>query len=289
MKGIVLAGGRGTRLYPATLAQSKQLIPVYDKPMIYYPLSNLMMAGIRDILIISTPEDLPQFERLLGGGQDWGVAFSYRAQDRPNGLAEAFVIGESFIGSDAVSLILGDNIFYGNGLQRTLASQAAVQGASVFAYRVADPRRYGVVEFDAERRAISLEEKPDAPRSNFVVPGLYFYDNSVVEVARGLRPSARGELEITDVNRVYLESGRLSVSVLGRGNAWFDTGTFESLLTASSFVQMIELRQGLKIGCPEEIAFRQGFIDAEQLERLAVRLGASGYGQYLHQILSEEG
>ena len=288
MKGIVLAGGRGTRLYPATLAQSKQLIPVYDKPMIYYPLSILMMAGIKDILIISTPEDLPQFERLLGSGADWGVSFSYRVQENPAGLAQAFLIGESFIGSESVALILGDNIFYGTGLQKILASQRAVQGGSIFAYRVAEPRAYGVVEFDESGRAISLEEKPAQPRSNFAVPGVYFYDNSVIEIARNLKPSARGELEITDLNRVYLEAGRLQVSVLGRGNAWFDTGTFDSLLTASSFVQMVEQRQGLKIGCPEEVAYRQGFIDREQLERLSVRLGASGYGQYLQWILSEE-
>jgi glucose-1-phosphate thymidylyltransferase len=288
VRGIVLAGGKGTRLYPATLAQSKQLIPVYDKPMIYYPLSILMMAGIQEILIISTPEDLPQFERLLGYGQEWGVSFSYRVQEQPAGLAQAFLIGESFLGQQSAALILGDNIFYGTGLQRSLASQREVRGASVFAYRVAEPRAYGVVEFDEQGRAISLEEKPQQPRSNFAVPGVYFYDNSVVEVAKSLRPSARGELEITDLNRIYLEQGRLQVTVLGRGNAWFDTGTFDSLLTASNFVQMIEQRQGLKIGCPEEIAYRQGFIDAGQLEKLAVRLGASGYGKYLQQILDED-
>lgn len=288
MKGIVLAGGKGTRLYPATLAQSKQLIPVYDKPMIYYPLSILMMAGIKDILVISTPEDLPQFERLLGNGQDWGVSFSYRVQEHPAGLAQAFLIGESFIGSDSVALILGDNIFYGTGLQKILTSLRTVRGGSVFAYRVAEPRAYGVVEFDEQGRAISLEEKPENPRSNFAVPGVYFYDNSVIEVARALKPSARGELEITDLNRVYLEQGLLQVSVLGRGNAWFDTGTFDSLLVASNFVQMIEQRQGLKIGCPEEVAFRQGFIDREHLGSLANRLGASGYGQYLQRILDDE-
>lgn len=288
MKGIVLAGGRGTRLYPATLALSKQLLPVYDKPMIYYPLSVLMMAGIRDILVISTPEDLPAFERLLGDGADWGVSFSYRVQEQPAGLAQAFLIGENFIGQDSVSLVLGDNILYGTGLQRILASQKEIQGGSIFAYRVAEPRAYGVVEFDSQGKAVSLEEKPEKPRSNYAVPGLYFYDNSVVEIARALKPSARGELEITDLNRVYLEAGKLSVSVLGRGNAWFDTGTFDSLLTAGSFVQMIEQRQGLKVGCPEEVAYRQGFIDAEQLQRLAVRLGASGYGQYLQRLLAEE-
>ena len=287
MKGIVLAGGKGTRLYPATLAQSKQLIPVYDKPMIYYPLSILMMAGIHEILVISTPEDLPQFERLLGSGRDWGVDFSYRVQDHPAGLAQAFLIGESFIGKDSVSLILGDNIFYGTGLQKALASLKSVQGGAVFAYRVAEPRAYGVVEFDDQGRAISLEEKPAQPRSNFAVPGVYFYDNSVIELAKALKPSARGELEITDLNRIYLEQGRLQVSVLGRGNAWFDTGTFDSLLVASNFVQMIEQRQGLKIGCPEEVAFRQGFIDRDQLGTLATRLGASGYGQYLQQILED--
>ena len=288
MKGIVLAGGRGTRLYPATLAQSKQLIPVYDKPMIYYPLSILMMAGIKDILIISTPEDLPQFERLLGSGADWGVSFSYRVQENPAGLAQAFLIGESFIGSESVALILGDNIFYGTGLQKILASQRAVQGGSIFAYRVAEPRAYGVVEFDESGRAISLEEKPAQPRSNFAVPGVYFYDNSVIEIARNLKPSARGELEITDLNRVYLEAGRLQVSVLIEGSKSFTMFTLVSLLTFSSFVQMVEQRQGLKIGCPEEVAYRQGFIDREQLERLSVRLGASGYGQYLQWILSEE-
>ncbi len=288
MKGIVLAGGRGTRLYPATLAQSKQLIPVYDKPMIYYPLSVLMMAGIREILIISTPEDLPSFERLLGDGHEWGVSFSYRIQEQPAGLAQAFLIGESFIGDDSVSLILGDNIFYGTGLKKTLAAQREVRGASVFAYRVAEPRAYGVVEFNAEGRAVSLEEKPEQPRSNFAVPGVYFYDNSVIEIARELKPSVRGELEITDLNRVYLEAGKLQVSVLGRGNAWFDTGTFDSLLVASNFVQMVEQRQGLKIGCPEEVAFRQGFIGPEQLEQLGIKLGASGYGQYLQRVLNDE-
>jgi glucose-1-phosphate thymidylyltransferase len=288
MKGIVLAGGRGTRLYPANIAVSKQLIPVYDKPMIYYPLSVLMMAGIREILIISTPEDIVLFERLLGDGSEWGVSFDHQVQETPDGLAQAFLIGEDFIGSNSVALILGDNIFYGTGLQSALAAQQNVKGASVFAYRVAEPSAYGVVEFDSSGKAVSLEEKPKAPRSNFAVPGLYFYDNSVIEIAKALRPSARGELEITDLNRVYLEAGKLQVSVLGRGNAWFDTGTFDSLLTASSFVQMIELRQGLKIGCPEEVAYRQGFIDSQQMERLATRLGASGYGQYLRQILGED-
>ena len=288
MKGIVLAGGRGTRLFPATLALSKQLIPVYDKPMIYYPVSVLMMAGIREILVISTPEDLPSFERLLGDGSDWGVSFGYRVQEQPAGLAQAFLIGESFIGQDSVSLMLGDNILYGTGLQKTLSSQQQIQGGSIFAYRVAEPSAYGVVEFDSQGRAISLEEKPEHPKSKYAVPGLYFYDNTVVEIAKSLKPSARGELEITDLNRVYLEAGKLTVSVLGRGNAWFDTGTFDSLLTAGSFVQMIEQRQGLKVGCPEEVAFRQGFIDAEELEILAKRLGASGYGKYLQQILLED-
>lgn len=288
MKGILLAGGRGTRLYPATLVQSKQLIPVYDKPMIYYPLTTLMMAGIREILVISTPEDLPAFEKLLGDGQNWGLTLSYRIQPQPDGLAQAFLLAEDFLQGGPAALVLGDNIFYGTGLQRTLSGLTQVQGAAVFAYRVSDPERYGVVEFDSQHRALSLEEKPAVPKSHFAVPGLYFYDHTVVSRAQSLRPSPRGELEITDLNRLYLEDGQLAVQVLGRGNAWFDTGTFDALLTASNFVQMIELRQGWKIGCPEEIAYRQGFIEAAHLERLADRLGASGYGQYLRQLLAEE-
>lgn len=287
MKGIVLAGGRATRLFPATLALSKQLIPVYDKPMIYYPLSTLMMAGIRDILIISTPSDLPQFEKLLGDGTKWGISLSYKAQVVPNGLAQAFVLGEEFIGSSPVCLVLGDNIFYGSGLQKMLQDGASVDGAAIFGYPVADPERYGVVEFSADKKAISLEEKPARPRSTYAVPGLYFYDSSVVEIAKNLSPSPRGEYEITDVNRHYLTAGRLRVVVLGRGYAWFDTGTFDSLMAASAFVQLVEQRQGLRIGSPEEVAFRQRFIGPEELEKLAVELGASGYGQYLLRLLSE--
>lgn len=287
MKGIILAGGLGTRLYPLTLAVSKQLMPVYDKPMIYYPLSILMMAGIREILIISTPEDLPRFQSLFGDGSHLGIAFSYIEQPVPNGLAQAFVLGADFIGHDAVSLVLGDNIFYGAGLGEIVRSCIHPEGGIIFAYRVADPERYGVVEFDEGFQAISIEEKPRQPRSSFAVPGLYFYENSVVEVARQLKPSARGEYEITDINRHYLQQGRLHVRVMGRGFAWLDTGTHESLMQAGQFVQAIEQRQGLKIGCIEEIAWLMGFITDEQLESLAHRYLRSGYGEYLLQLLKE--
>ena len=286
MKGIILAGGSGTRLYPITLAMSKQLMPVYDKPMIYYPLSVLMMAGIRDVLIISTPHDLPHFERLLGDGHRLGCNFHYAMQEVPNGLAQAFVIGEPFIGNDKVSLVLGDNIFYGSGLAKTLQESYDPDGGLVFAYHVSNPSRYGVVSFDERMKAVSIEEKPLQPKSNYAVPGLYFYDNSVVEVAKNIRPSARGEYEITDVNRYYLEKGLLKVSVLNRGTAWLDTGTFESLLQAAQFVEVIEQRQGLKIGCIEEIAYRMDFIDAAQLEKVAQPLLNSGYGRYLMGLLS---
>ncbi len=285
MKGIILAGGAGTRLHPLTIAVSKQLMPIYDKPMIYYPLSILMMAGIRDVLIISTPEDLPNFERLLGDGSQIGCRFSYKVQEVPNGLAQAFVIGEDFIGDDKVSLILGDNIFYGRGLHQLLAESNDPDGGVVFAYHVKDPERYGVVEFDEDLNAITIEEKPQHPKSNYAVPGLYFYDNSVVEVAKNLKPSARGEYEITDVNKYYLEQGKLKVGVLSRGTAWLDTGTFHSLIQASQFVEVIESRQGLKIGCIEEIAFLKGFIDAGQLEKLAQPLLKSGYGEYLLDLI----
>ncbi len=285
MKGIILAGGLGTRLYPLTMAVSKQLMPVYDKPMIYYPLSTLLSAGIRDVLIISTPYDLPKFEHLLGDGSQIGCNFSYVAQHEPNGLAQAFVLGEDFIGKDPASLILGDNIFYGTGLNKTLRACADPTGGIVFAYYVADPERYGVVEFDDQQHAISIEEKPAAPKSNYAVPGLYFYDNSVVEVAKNLRPSPRGEYEITDVNKHYLEQGKLQVAVMDRGTAWLDTGTHNSLMQAGQFIQVIEERQGLKIGCIEEIAYEMGFIDDEQLEREAHRFLKSGYGEYLLDLL----
>ncbi|HNW74133.1 MAG TPA: glucose-1-phosphate thymidylyltransferase RfbA [Bacteroidales bacterium] len=281
MKGIILAGGAGTRLHPLTLAVSKQLMPVYDKPMIYYPLSVLMMAGINDILIISTPHDLPHFRQLLGDGASLGCSFTYKEQVIPNGLAQAFVIGESFIGKDKAALILGDNIFYGNGLSQIVQENNDPDGGVVFAYHVHDPERYGVVEFDDHFNALSIEEKPKQPKSNFAVPGLYFYDNSIVEVARNIKPSARGEYEITDVNRCYLEAGKLKVGVLSRGIAWLDTGTFESLLQASQFVEVVQNRQGLKIGCIEEIAYRMRFIDREQLSKIAQPLLKSGYGQYL--------
>lgn len=285
MKGIVLAGGSGTRLHPLTLATSKQLMPVYDKPMVYYPISVLMMAGIREILIISTPQDLPSFERLLGDGSRIGCRFEYCVQEVPNGLAQAFVLGADFIGNNKSALVLGDNIFYGSGLSRLLASHSDPKGGVVFAYHVNDPERYGVVEFDAEGRALSIEEKPAKPKSNYAVPGLYFYDENVVEIARNLQPSARGEYEITDINRHYLAQGRLKVQVLDRGTAWLDTGTFASLMQAGQFVQVIEERQGLKIGCIEEIAWRMGFIDDEGLRAVAQPLIKSGYGQYLLQLL----
>lgn len=285
MKGIILAGGSGTRLHPLTLAMSKQLMPVYDKPMIYYPLSVLLMAGMRDILIISTPHDLPNFEKLLGDGSRIGCNFSYQVQEVPNGLAQAFVLGEQFIGNDKAALVLGDNIFYGSGMGRLMRANNDPDGAVVFAYHVSDPERYGVVEFDENMRAISIEEKPAKPKSNYAVPGLYFYDNDVVQIAKDLQPSPRGEYEITDVNKHYLAAGKLKVGVLDRGTAWLDTGTFASLMQAGQFVQVIEERQGLKIGCIEEIAYTMGFIDAAQLEKVAQPLTKSGYGQYLLNLL----
>jgi len=284
MKGIILAGGSGTRLHPLTLAMSKQMMPVYDKPMIYYPLSCLMMAGIKDILIISTPHDLPNFQKLLGDGKNLGCNFEYKVQEQPNGLAQAFVIGADFIGNDKVALILGDNIFFGSGLAELLQSNNNPDGGVVYAYHVSDPERYGVVEFDENNKAISIEEKPVQPKSSYAVPGLYFYDNSVVAIAKNIAPSARGEYEITDVNKVYLQQGKLKVSILNRGTAWLDTGTFASLMQAGQFVQVIEERQNLKIGCIEEVAYRMGYINKEQLHAIAQPLAKSGYGEYLLKL-----
>ncbi|HAV01850.1 MAG TPA: glucose-1-phosphate thymidylyltransferase [Chryseobacterium sp.] len=285
MKGIILAGGSGTRLYPLTIAVSKQLMPVYDKPMIYYPLSTLLLAGIRDILIITTPHDQEGFKKLLGDGSALGCSIQYKVQPSPDGLAQAFILGEEFIGDDSVALVLGDNIFYGTGLAELLASKTQVQGGCVFAYQVADPERYGVVEFDDNLKAVSIEEKPENPKSHYAVPGLYFYDNSVVEIAKNLEPSPRGELEITDVNKIYLKQGKLEVGVMSRGTAWLDTGTFDSLHEASEFVKVLEKRQGFKISCIEEIAFKKGFINEEQLLQAAEKYGKSGYGSYLKNLI----